>query len=146
MKPPSIPRKPAPFLTVALALACIVQASAAAEPAVAPLAIHPDNPRYLLFRGMSESHLDAIEQVLAHHGLAVALECSDGAWLLAGAVGDRERAAFREALRLGRVDAATLAEALGASPEEAAEWLDALARHRLVLRCDDGWIAVPRAS
>jgi hypothetical protein len=138
----------APFVAIDFSHVGLLDFSCADEIVAKLLLRHRDATpvRYLLFRGMSESHLDAIEQVLAHHGLAVALECSDGAWLLAGAVGDRERAAFREALRLGRVDAATLAEALGASPEEAAEWLDALARHRLVLRCDDGWIAVPRAS
>ena len=102
--------------------------------------------RYLLFRGMSESHLDAIEAVLEHHGLAIALECSDGACLAVGAVGADERAAFRAALRLERVDAVALADALGAAVEEAERWLDALARHRLVARCDDGWVVLPRAS
>ena len=102
--------------------------------------------RHLLFRGMSESHLDAIEAVLEHHGLALALECSDGAWLLVGAVGDEERAAFRAALRLERLDAAALAGALGVTVEEAERWLSALARHRLVVRGDDGWVVLPRAS
>ncbi len=102
--------------------------------------------RHLVFRGMSESHLDAIDAVLERHGLALCLECGDGAWLVVGAVGDAERDAFRAALEIGRVDARALAEALGTSAEEAARWLDVLERHRLVVRCDDGWVAVPQAS
>ena len=102
--------------------------------------------RHLVFRGMSESHLDAIDAVLERHGLALCLECSDGAWLAVGAVGDAEREAFRATLQLGRVDAKRLAEALGTEVEDAARWLDILEGHRLLLRCDDGWVAVPKAS
>ena len=101
---------------------------------------------HLVFRGMSESHLDALEAVLERHGLALALQCADGGWDVVGAVGEAERAAFRTAVQLGRVDAAGLAAALGTAVDEAARHLEALERHRLLLRRESWWVPVVRAA
>jgi hypothetical protein len=138
----------APFVVIDFSHVGLLDFSCADEIVAKLLLRHRDaSPgRHFVFRGMSESHLDALEAVLERHGLALALECSDGAWLVVGAVSDEERAAFRAALRLERVDAEALAEALGAEVVEAGRWLDVLARHRLVVRCDDGWVAVPLTS
>ena len=96
---------------------------------------------YFLFRGVTDDHWDAIETVLERHGLALVLETEDGARIV-GIVNDGERAAWEKVYELGRTGVADLASALGADESDAEAVLDALHRRRLVMRTDDGYIAV----
>ncbi|HEX6537113.1 MAG TPA: hypothetical protein VF041_21200 [Gemmatimonadaceae bacterium] len=116
--------------------------------APAPEAV-PDEARgrdaYFLFRGVSDSHLDAIETVLERHALAIVAETHDGATMLVGAVGDDERRAWEAMCRLGRVAAGELARELGLQPAEAEEALDTLCRRRLAMRLDEAYLAVGAA-
>ena len=97
---------------------------------------------YFLFRGVTDDHWDAIETVLERHRLALVLETDDGAARIVGIVGDGERAAWEKVYELGRTVPADLATALGAEESDAVEVLDTLHRRRLVMRTEEGYIAV----
>ncbi len=96
---------------------------------------------YFLFRGVTDDHWDAIETVLERHRLALVLETDDGARVV-GIVDDGERTVWEKVYELGRTGAADLASALGAGEPECRAALDALHRRRLVMRTDEGYIAV----
>jgi hypothetical protein len=100
-----------------------------------------DHEAYFLFRGVTDDHWDAIETVLERHGLALVLETTDGARIV-GMVNDRERVVWEKVYELGRAGAVELAIALGSLPAEAERMLIALHRRRLLMRLDDGYIAV----
>ncbi|HEX7979703.1 MAG TPA: hypothetical protein VF461_13935 [Gemmatimonadaceae bacterium] len=97
---------------------------------------------YFLFRGVTDDHWDAIETVLERHRLALVLETDDGAARIVGIVGEGERAAWEKVYELGRTAPADLASALGADESDALEVLDTLHRRRLVMRTEEGYIAV----
>ncbi len=96
---------------------------------------------YFLFRGVTDDHWDAIETVLERHGLALVLDPDDGARVV-GMVDDGERVAWEKVLELGRTGPADLASALGTQEAECEAVLDTLHRRRLVMRTDEGYIAV----
>jgi hypothetical protein len=100
-----------------------------------------DREAYFLFRGVTDDHWDAIETVLERHGLALVLETDDGARIV-GMVNDGERVAWEKVYELGRACASDLASALGSMPDDAARMLDGLHRRRLLMRLEDGYIAV----
>ena len=100
-----------------------------------------DREAYFLFRGVTDDHWDAIETVLERHGLALVLETDDGARIV-GMVDDGERVAWEKVYELGTARAADLATALGFLPDDCARMLDGLHRRRLLMRLDDGYIAV----
>ena len=99
-----------------------------------------DLEAYFLFRGVTDDHWDAIETVLERHGLALVLETDDGARIV-GMVNDGERTCWEKVYALGRARASDLVLALG-SLDDAARALDGLHRRRLLMRLDDGYIAV----
>jgi hypothetical protein len=122
-----------------------------ADEIVAKLLLHygaDGAPReaYFLFRGVSDSHLDAIEAVLERHGLALVAQPSDGAPTLVGDVGDGERSAWDAVRRLGCALPAELARELSLRPEEAEALLADLCRRRLVMRLGSGYVAVGPAA
>ncbi len=69
------------------------------------------------------------------------LETDDGARVV-GMVDDGERVAWEKVLELGRTGPADLASALGTQEAECEAVLDTLHRRRLVMRTDEGYIAV----
>jgi hypothetical protein len=96
---------------------------------------------YFLFRGVSDDHWDAIESVLERHGLALVLETDDGCRVV-GTVNDRERQAWEKVYEMGRARPADVAPALGTPYDDAARVLDRLHRRRLLMRLEDGYVAV----
>ena len=100
-----------------------------------------DREAYFLFRGVTDDHWDAIETVLERHGLALVLETDDGAKVV-GTVEDGERVVWEKVLELGRTGPADLASALGTEEAECEAVLDTLHRRRLVMRTEEGYIAV----
>jgi hypothetical protein len=96
---------------------------------------------YFLFRGVSDDHWDAIETVLERHGLALVLETDDGCRVV-GTVNDRERQAWEKVYEMGRARPADVAPALGTPHDDAARVLDRLHRRRLLMRLEDGYVAV----
>ena len=100
-----------------------------------------DREAYFLFRGVTDDHWDAIETVLERHALALVLETHDGAKVV-GTVDDGERVVWEKVLELGRTGPADLASALGTHEAECEALLDLLHRRRLVMRTEEGYIAV----
>ncbi|HXG69160.1 MAG TPA: hypothetical protein VNJ04_00945 [Gemmatimonadaceae bacterium] len=108
-----------------------------------------DTPRrevYFVFRGISDSHLDAIEAVLERHNLALVSQFADGALRLIGSVGGNERKAWEAISELGAGGPADVAGASGISSDDAALMLDTLWRRRLVIRYEDGYATVGAAT
>jgi hypothetical protein len=102
----------------------------------------PPRDAYFVFRGMSETHLDALEHVLERHGLALVLQGDEGTPTIVGAVTDGERLAWDSILLLGTASRADVALAAHVNDDEAGTILRTLARRRLVMRIDDQWVAV----
>lgn len=104
-----------------------------------------DTPRrevYFVFRGINESHMDAIEAVLKRHDLALVSQLADGAARLIGDIADDERSAWETMTRLGAAPTAEFASACGLADDTAERILDTLWRRRLVIRYDGGYAAV----
>jgi hypothetical protein len=89
---------------------------------------------YFVFRGMDESHLDAVEPVLERHGLALVIQLDDGAARLIGEVSDLEAAAWRAAWRRGGACAEDVAIAVGVEAMLALSVLDGLCARRVMMR------------
>jgi hypothetical protein len=101
-----------------------------------------DREAYFLFRGVTDDHWDAIEAVLERHGLALVLEDEGGVARIVGMINDGERAAWQKVYERGRTGAADLASDLGTAPDACERMLDGLHRRRLLMRLDDGYVAV----
>ena len=97
---------------------------------------------YFLFKGVSDSHLDAIDAVLQRRGLALVAQTDDGMPLLIGTVDDRERRAWEAVTRLGRALPADIAGEVGLEEPQAEVLLNGLSRRRLIMRFDEGYVAV----
>jgi hypothetical protein len=108
--------------------------------------IVPPRDCYFLFKGVSDSHLDAIDAVLQRRGLALVAQSDDGLLTLIGTVDEVERRAWEAVTRLGRAAPADLAREVGMEEPQAEVMLDSLSRRRLVMRFDEGYVAVGAGS
>ena len=97
---------------------------------------------YFLFRGLSESHLDAIESVLERHGLAMVLQHADGGAELFGALSKAERELWRAVYERGKVSVADLPAAIQGLDEDMEGVMTSLRNRRLIMRFDDAYVAV----
>ncbi len=90
---------------------------------------------YIVFHGITDAHLEAIEVVLEHHGLALVVQFADGGARLVGAVTDQERSIWESVYARG---ASALGAAPGTPPSDAAETARVLESllHRRLLRHD----------
>jgi hypothetical protein len=106
----------------------------------------PPRDAYFVFRGVNDSHLDAIEAVLERHGLAIVAELDAGDVILVGAVLDEERLAWEALCRLGRLTAVELARAAGLVASDAERVLERLSQRRLAMRLEHSYVAVGAAQ
>jgi hypothetical protein len=107
-----------------------------------------DAPRrevYFVFRGISESHMEAIEAVLERHKLALVTQHADGESHVVGILGLEERRAWEIISQLGAAVSADVADAIGLSSVDAERMLDMLWRRRLLIRYDNAYVAVGAA-
>lgn len=102
----------------------------------------PGHEVYFLFRGVSETHLDAIETVLARHGLALVTDDGSGSVRLVGVLDDRQRAAWEAIFRLGCAVPHDVAGEAGFPADEADAVVEDLWRRRLVMRNAQGYVVV----
>ncbi len=92
-----------------------------------------EEEHYLVLSGVSETQLDAIDQVLERHGLAVAAyPVNEVTPRLLGAIPPDVRTAFQAVHRIGAGDAGRVADLLGGTVERAADALQSLALRRLI--------------
>ena len=106
----------------------------------------PTRGGYVVFLGIGEDHLELVESVLTHHGLALVCVCEDGRPALIGAVSEAERRAWDMVRMRGRAEAAELADEFGFGEDFVAEVLDALSRRRLVRRASGGYLSLGAAD
>ncbi|HEX7120908.1 MAG TPA: hypothetical protein VF178_00970 [Gemmatimonadaceae bacterium] len=99
---------------------------------------------FVLVRGVSEHHLDAIEAVLERYGLAVTVETCDGQWHVIGPLEEPLRRTLEVVLDRGRIDRDDVA-ILGAKVENLEPALDRLWRSGLLMRDDTGYVSLPSA-
>ena len=94
---------------------------------------------YLLFRGIHGGHLDPIETVLERHELAL-IAWHEGFAELFGCVSDDERWVWELVRDEGPVSVRDAAVMLEASSEEVDGLLARLARRRLLMLLEDGFV------
>ena len=87
---------------------------------------------YIVFHGITDAHLEAIEVVLDHHGLALVVQFADGGARLVGAVTDEERTIWEFVNTRGSAAAEDMAFAAGRELVEMVRILDSLRRRRLL--------------
>ena len=87
---------------------------------------------FVVFHGITDAHLEAIEDVLHHHGLALVVHFADGGARLVGAVSDDERLVWEVVVARGSAEAPEGALAIGREVAEMVLVLDSLRRRRLL--------------
>lgn len=114
-----------------------------ADEVIAKLLLGPSVEReaYFVFRGMTDDHWHAIEQVLERHGLALVVERETGLELL-GVLEDREVRAWEAVKRRGRAAAWELAGDLGEPEPTVRSALDRMWQRRLIMRRGDAYMPV----
>ena len=91
-------------------------------------------PSSLVFHGITDAHVEAIEDVLLHHGLALVVHCADGAARLIRAASDDERAPWHLVHLRGASDVADLARESARESADILVVLEALLDRRLLKR------------
>ena len=87
---------------------------------------------YIVFHGITDAHLEAIEVVLDHHGLALVVQFADGGARLVGSVTDEERAIWEMVYARGSAAADDVAIGTGREPAEMVRILESLLQRRLL--------------
>ena len=96
------------------------------------LAAQGSAPGGVVFHGITDAHLEAIEVVLDHHGLALVVEFADGGARLVGAVTEDERDIWEQVNARGSAAAEEMATAAGRELVDMTRILDSLRRRRLL--------------
>ena len=104
-----------------------------ADEVVAKLLLDPrQSGRYFVLQGMRDDHVEAIEHVLHHHELTVAVHEPDGRRRVLGPLADELQGVFVEVNARGPLALEELARSLGWPSAQAAAALEALVRLRLI--------------
>jgi hypothetical protein len=98
------------------------------------IALSGDDARagYVVFHGITDAHLEAIEVVLDHHGLALVVQFADGGARLVGAVTDDERATWEMVYARGSACAHEVAAGAGRETADMTRILESLLQRRLL--------------
>jgi hypothetical protein len=102
---------------------------------------HPTIESYLVFRGMTEVHWEAVETVLEKRGLALVVERDEGVDLV-GVLAELERRTWQAMKRRGRAHAGELASELGEPEDVVGSALEGLWNRRLIMRLGDVYMPV----
>jgi len=101
-------------------------------------------PRFVLFRGVAEHHIEPIESALARQGLAAACESVEGEPLLMGKLAPDAAQAWREVWALGHAEPEAVAERLDLSHEVVLTLLAELESRALVIRDGRAYVSLGR--
>lgn len=99
----------------------------------------PVEASYFMFRGLGESHLEALEPVLERHGLALVAEAADGSTRLIGMVDAEEHSVWQLVLASGGGAVSAIASFADDLRIDLHARLTALARRRLVIQTAAGF-------
>ncbi len=113
-----------------------------ADEIVGKLLLTHGNGRYILLRGVTEAHCEAIDMVLERHGLAAVALDRDGQLSLLGPLPETARRTFDAVARNGNVGADKLADWLDLPQETTRRALDELLALRLVQQEAGGYRAL----
>jgi hypothetical protein len=91
------------------------------------------------FHGITDHHLEAIEDVLHHHGLAMVVHFADGGARLVGAVNEDERSIWDVVYATGGTSTQALADRAGRDLAEVQQVLELLHSRRLVRQAETGY-------
>jgi len=97
---------------------------------------------YFLFRGITESHLDAIESVLERHRIAIVVQDSDGRAATIGPLSDAEHYAWAAVSSRKRVSDSEVVEMREAGLADVAPILEQLHARRLLMRFEDEYVSL----
>jgi hypothetical protein len=100
---------------------------------------------YFVFRGLTDDHWHAIEQVLECHGLALIIE-REGGVELKGVLEDHELRAWGAVMRRGLASSMDVAVDLSESEPTVRSALERLWHRRLLMRRDDAYMPVGEIS
>lgn len=101
---------------------------------------------YFLFRGLHEPWQEAIEAVLERYNLAALVQDGTGDVHLVGTLDDGARRVWQVVRNHGTVQAQEIVAELGESADRCTAVIDELWTRRLVIRRDNGQVALPQAS
>jgi hypothetical protein len=101
---------------------------------------------YFLIRGLHEPYLEAIEAVLERYDLAALVQDPAGNVHLVGTLDDGARRAWHVVRQRGSVQVQEIEDELGEPLIPWEEVVSQLSSRRLVVRRDDGRVALPQAS
>jgi hypothetical protein len=97
---------------------------------------------YFLFRGIKESHLDALESVLDRHGIAIVVQVGDGSAVTVGPLPEDERSAWETLRTRKRIKAGDVLALHESGSAAVAVALDRLHDRRLLMRLEDEYISL----
>ncbi len=97
---------------------------------------------YFLFRGISESHLDAIEQVLERHHIAIVVQDAEGRAALIGPITAEEHSAWDAVSARRRLTDSEVVEMRDAGLADVAPILEQLHARRLLMRFEDEYVSL----
>ena len=100
---------------------------------------------YFAAVGLQDHHLHAVEAVLEHHQLMLAVRDQGEQFHLLGAANPLERSCWRALLRRGRATSPEIAADLGVSPQGVSAGLAGLARGRIAIRFPDNSLSAVAA-
>jgi len=116
-----------------------------ADEVVAKLLMDDSHESYFVFRGVTDDHWHAIEQVLECHDLALIVE-GDGGPEVKGVLDERELRAWEAVKGRGQAAALDLALELGEPESTVRAALERLWRRRLLMRRGDTFLPVGEIS
>jgi hypothetical protein len=97
---------------------------------------------YFLFRGITDSHMDAIESVLERHRIAIVIQTVDGRATTIGALTDAELRAWATVDARRRFPASELCEISDGGDSELQRCVEQLHARRLLMRLDDEYVSL----
>jgi hypothetical protein len=101
-----------------------------------------DTEAYFLFRGITDSHLDAIESVLERHRIAIVIQTADGRASTIGALSAGELRAWEAVYARKRLSASELDEMAQSGDNELSRLLQQLHARRLLMLLDNEYVSL----
>jgi hypothetical protein len=101
---------------------------------------------YFLFRGISESHVDAIESVLERHRIAIVVQDADGHATMLGPTTEAERVAWETVCTRRRLTPDDVMALRESGRDDVVGVLDQLHARRLLMRFEDEYVSLEELS
>ena len=97
---------------------------------------------YFLFRGINDSHLEAIESALERRGIAIVVQDEDGSAIPVGPLSEDERRAWQAISAHKRLSTREVSLMSESGQEDVSSGLDSLNARRLLMRFEDEYVSL----